>query len=60
MLGEAWSHPRNHHDDEEADMSDQTTPAGEDTPLDELNDQGVGLGAGDANTFEPEEAPDTE
>lgn len=40
-------------------MSDQTTPMGDDTPLDELSDTGAGLGAGDANTFEPEEEPDT-
>lgn len=39
-------------------MSDETTPTAEATPLKELNDQGVGLGAGDANTFEPEEAPE--
>lgn len=40
-------------------MSDETTPMGDDTPLDELSDTGAGLGAGDANTFEPEEEPDT-
>lgn len=39
-------------------MSDETTPMGEETPLEELSDSGAGLGVGDDNTFEPEEEPD--
>ena len=43
-------------------MSQQSAerPQSDAVDPDELSDQGVGLGMGDKNTFEPEEEPDAE
>ena len=39
-------------------MTDETTAPQDETSLEELNDEGAGAGAGEPNTFEPEEEPD--